>query len=148
MNGRTMPSSRSGNAALLLGRLCLSGVFILSAIDKFKPPEAELKQIGTMGLPLDPKLLSTMAGSCEVIGAASLVTGVYSRTSAILLAAFLGGVSMKMLNFWAAKGPPEAITAQREEFIGNVAVIGGLIYVATVGPGALALARSGSGRRY
>lgn len=125
--------------ALLVARLCLATVFVSSALDKFRPPAKELEQIGALGLPGSPKTLATLSGACEMIGAASLATGVFSRTSAVLLAGFLGGISMKELNFWAAKGPPEAIAGQRDAFVANVAIIGGLIYAATKGPGSLAL---------
>ena len=127
--------------ALLVGRVCLATVFVSSAIDKFRPPAEELQQIGQIGLPGSPKMLATAAGTCEMIGAASLATGAYSRTSAVLLAGFLGAVSLKELNFWSGKGPPEAIANQRNAFMANVAIVGGLIYAATKGPGGLAIAR-------
>ena len=116
-------------------------MFVSSGLDKLKPPEKELKQIGELGLPGSPQTLSTLAGSCELLGAASLATGLFSRTSAVMLAGFLAAVSMKELNFWAQKGPPEAIASQRDAFVANVAIIGGLIYAATKGPGRLALGR-------
>ena len=131
--------SAVSDAARVVGRLCLATVFVASALDKFNPPAKELEQIGALGLPGDPKTLSTLAGSCEMIGAVSLATGLFSRAGAVLLAGFLGAVSVKELNFWAGKGPPEAISGQRDAFFANVAVIGGLLYEAATGPGRLAL---------
>ena len=130
--------SRSSDVALLLGRVCLAAVFVASAIDKFKPPAKELEQIKALGLPGSPETLATLAGSCELIGAVSLVTGLFSRTSAVLLAGFLGAVSLKELNFWSGKGPPEALAGQKDAFFANVAIVGGLLYEATTGPGRFA----------
>ncbi len=135
---KTDEDTRS-DIALFVGRLCLATVFISSALDKFRPPAEELQQIGQIGLPGSPRTLATVAGACEVIGAASLITGIYSRTSSILLAGFLGAISFKELNFWSGKGPPEAIANQRNAFVANVAIVGGLIYAATEGPGGLAI---------
>ena len=66
----------------------------------------------------------------------------FSRTSAVLLSGFLTALSVKELNFWSGKGPPEAIAGQRDAFVANVAIVGGLIYAAVRGPGRLALGRS------
>ena len=127
------------DVALLIGRMCLATVFVSSAMDKFHPPAKELQQIDALKLPESPKTLATLAGTYEMIGAASLTTGLFSRTSAVLLAGFLGAISMAELNFWSSKAPPEAIAAQKDAFVANVAIIGGLIYAATEGPGRLAL---------
>ena len=138
-HGRRSPAA---DISLLLGRFCLATVFVASALDKFNPPAKELDQIKALDLPGDPKTLSTLAGSCEMIGAASLATGVFSRASAVLLAGFLGAVSFKELDFWSGKGTPEAIAGQRDAFFANVAIVGGLLYEAATGPGRLALRRS------
>ena len=142
-----MQSDREAGAytssiALLFGRLCLATVFVSSALDKFRPPAKELDQIKALKLPGSAKTLATIAGSCELIGAASLAIGVHSRACAVLLSGFLAAISLKELNFWSGKGPPEAIAGQRDAFVANVAIIGGLIYVATMGPGRLALDRA------
>ena len=131
------------SVALLFGRLCLATVFVSSALDKFRPPGKELEQIKALNLPGSPETLATLAGSCELIGAASLVTGVCSRASAVLLSGFLAAISMKELNFWSGKGSPEAIAGQRDAFVANVAIVGGLVYVATMGPGRLSLGNRG-----
>lgn len=138
--------SREANVALLVARLCLATVFVSSALDKFRPPPKELEQIGELHLPASPETLSTLAGTCEMIGAASLVTGVGIRASAVLLSGFLAAISFKELNFWAKKGPPEAIASQRDAFVANVAIVGGLIYAAIKGPGRLAFGRRRWGR--
>lgn len=139
---------REANGALLVARLCLATVFVSSALDKFRPPPKELEQIGELHLPASPETLSTLAGTCEMIGAASLVTGVGIRASSVLLSGFLAVISFKELNFWAGKGPPEAVASQRDAFVANVAIVGGLIYAAIRGPGRLALGGHRSRRHW
>ena len=143
MSANTNGRADAANLALLIGRICLATVFVSSALDKFHPPAKELKQIGDLDLPASPQVLATLAGSCEMIGAASLVAGVFSRTSAILLSGFLAAISVKELNFWSSDGPAEAVASQRDAFVANVAIIGGLLYAAAKGPGRLALGRPG-----
>lgn len=144
MINRQISHSPAGDTAQLFGRLCLATVFLSSAFGLVRPAAAELQQIEKLGLPGNAKLLAMLAGTCEVAGAASLVTGVYTRPSAVLLASFLGYISVKTLNFWSTEAAPEAIAAQRETFVGNVAIIGGLIYLATAGPGSFALGSTDS----
>jgi putative oxidoreductase len=42
------------------------------------------------------------------------------------------------VQFWSFKGPADARVMVRNLFVGNVAVVGGLLYVAAVGAGRLA----------
>ena len=62
-----------------------------------------------------------------------------ARVAAGALALFTAFVSLVFVRFWSFKGPPEMRTMMRNTFVGNVAITGGLIYLAVLGPGALAL---------
>ena len=80
-----------------------------------------------------------LTGVFEAAGGVALVLGVYARVAAGALALFTAFVSLVFVRFWSFKGPSEMRTIMRNTFVGNVAITGGLIYIAVLGPGALAL---------
>jgi putative oxidoreductase len=124
---------------LLVARLLLAMMFVVSAIDKFRLDRLEMEQIAALHLPA-PALLERFTGICELLGATALVLGVYARVAAVALALFVGFVSLFFTRFWSFEGAPDIRTGMRNTFLGNFGVIGGLIYVATPGPGGIALA--------
>ena len=97
-----------------------------------------MEQIATLHLPA-PALLERFTGICELLGATALVLGVYARAAAVASALFVGFVSLFFLRFWSFEGAPDVRTSIRNTFVGNFAVIGGLLYVATLGPGGIAV---------
>jgi putative oxidoreductase len=122
---------------LFFARLLLATMFVVSALDKFRLDPVEMRQISSLHLPA-PANLERLAGVCEMVGAAALVFGVYARIAAVALALFVTFVSLMFVQFWSFKGPDDARVMVRNLFVGNVAVIGGLFYVAAVGAGSLA----------
>lgn len=122
--------------ALFAARVAISVMFVASALDKFRLDPVELKQISSLHLPA-PATLERLTGLAEIIGAAALTLGPYARAAAIGLALFVAFVSIFFLRFWSFEGPDEARTGMRNAFLANVAVIGGLTYVAALGPGAM-----------
>jgi putative oxidoreductase len=81
-----------------------------------------------------------LTGVFEGVGGAALVFGVYARVAAGALALFTVFVSLVFVRFWSFRGPPEMHTMLKNTFVGNVAITGGLVYIAVLGPGGLALA--------
>jgi putative oxidoreductase len=73
-----------------------------------------------------------------MVGATALVLGVYARVAAVALALFVAFVSLMFVQVWSFKGPDDARVMVRNLFVGNLAAIGGLLYVAAVGAGSLA----------
>jgi putative oxidoreductase len=124
--------------ALLVARLMISAVFVASAIDKFRLIPAELEQIASLHLPA-PAIVARLTGIFEVLGVASLVLGFYTRTYALILAIFMAFVTLAFVKFWSFDGPLELKGMLRNIFFGNIAITGGLIYLAVQGPGRLAV---------
>jgi putative oxidoreductase len=125
------------DVTLLLARLLLAAMFVVSALDKFRLDPVEMGQISSLHLPA-PAALERVTGVCEMVGATGLFFGVYARIAAAALALFVVFVSFMFVQFWSFKGPADARVMVRNLFVGNVAVVGGLLYVATVGAGRLA----------
>jgi putative oxidoreductase len=125
------------NATLFFARLLLAVMFVVSALDKFRLDPVEMGQISSLHLPA-PATLERVTGVFEIVGATALILGVYARIAAVALALFVAFVSLMFVQFWSFRGPEDARVMVRNLFFGNVAVIGGLLYVAAVGAGGLA----------
>jgi putative oxidoreductase len=97
-----------------------------------------MQQVASLHLPVTAFFL-VVTGVFEGAGGVALVLGVYARVAAGALALFTAFVSFVFVRFWSFKGPPEIRTMIRNTFVGNVAITGGLIYLAVLGPGGLAL---------
>ncbi|CAN7591113.1 DoxX family protein [Variovorax paradoxus] len=122
---------------LFLARLLMSCVFLFSAIEKLRKEEEEIQAIVGLHLPY-PNFVAMLAGLCEIVGASMLVFGVGARLASVLLALFLVSVTIIFLQFW--KAPTRQVRfGQANAFFGNLGLVGGLTYVALIGPGPLAI---------
>jgi putative oxidoreductase len=129
----------SKDIVLLAARVLLATMFVASALDKFRLDPVDLRQIASLHLPA-PRMIERLTGVFETVGAAALVFGIYARVSAVALALFVAFVSLMFVRFWSFDGPPDVRAMLRNIFLANVAVIGGLLYVAAFGAGRLAFA--------
>ena len=123
---------------LLVARILMTAMFFTSAGDKFRFDATEVQQVASLHLPV-PALFLMLTGVFEAAGGVALVLGVYARVAAGALALFTTFVSLVFVRFWSFKGPPEIRTMMRNTFVGNVSITGGLLYLAVLGPGWLAL---------
>jgi putative oxidoreductase len=136
---RDVPSERPWSQAARygppLGRLLLAIIFLVSGVAKIADFGGSLQYMVQHGMPL-PQLLLIGAIIVEVAGGLSLLLGYQTRWGAVLLALFLIPVTLVFHAFWQYTGM-EA-TTQMANFLKNVAIMGGLVYVASFGPGAIA----------
>jgi putative oxidoreductase len=123
---------------LLIARILVAALFFTSARDKFRLDAAEVQQVASLHLPV-PAFFLVLTGVFEGAGGVALVLGVYARVAAAALALFTLFVSLVFVRFWSFKGPLEMRTMMKNTFVGNVAITGGLVYLAVLGPGGLAL---------
>jgi putative oxidoreductase len=122
----------------LVARTVLAAMFVVTALDKFRLDPVEKGQISSPHLPA-PSALERLTGICQVVGAAALFLGVFARIAAVELALFVAFISLAFVQFWSFKGPADARVMVRNLIFGNVATLGGLLYVAVAGAGRLAL---------
>jgi putative oxidoreductase len=122
--------------AFLLGRICLGLVFILAGSDKFAHPEATAAYMTAKGMTMVPFFMYG-AALVELIGGLSLILGFKARWGATLLTLFLIAVSVIIHNFWNEEGSAAAI--DKINFMKNVGIIGGLLYVIGCGAGSLSI---------
>lgn len=127
---------KPNSMGLLVGRVLLSAIFILSGINKIVDYEATARYMESAHLFLIPILL-VIAALIEFFGGLFLLIGYRTRYAALLLFLYLIPTTLLFHNFWGAEGASQQ--AQMIHFMKNLAIMGGLLYAASVGSGKLGL---------
>jgi len=113
------------------GRVLLGALFLVSGIQKLFVPAMIQGYIASVGLPF-PLLVYALTVAIEIGAGGLLLVGFRTRLMAWVLAAFTVAAA---LIFHRALGDPN----QFAHFAKNLAIAGGLLYVAAVGAGAFSL---------
>jgi putative oxidoreductase len=119
----------------LFGRVLLSAMFLLSGAGKPVGFYGTAGLIASVGLPV-PHLLALGAMAVDMIGGIMLLLGWKTRWAATALLIFTG-VTLLFHEFWSA--PPGQIQDQMIEFMKNITIMGGFLYVIAFGAGELSL---------
>ena len=120
------------SVVLLVARCCLAAIFVVSGIHKsvwYSKAVDEWKQACVPQFTLPLTILLHIAGSL------ALITGLYVSEVAITLAVFVLMATILVHNFWAMNGVEKLIHSRAA--LANLAVTGGLLLLAAVGPGEL-----------
>ena len=124
----------------LAGRVMMAALFIPSGFSKLAGFQGTVGYIASKGLPL-PQLGAVAAIGVELLVAAALLLGWRTRWAALILMLFTLAAAVLFHDYWAA--PPEQKMMQAINFWKNVAIAGGLLFVAAHGPGPYAVDREG-----
>ena len=132
---QAVQASTGARAAILLGRILFSAIFLMAGPSLFS--------IGTVayaaqaGVPF-AKFLVPAAGVLAIAGGLSVLLGYRARLGAWLLVAFLVPVTLYMHRFW---GLADAAAAQMQmvNFMKNASMLGAALVIANVGAGPLSL---------
>jgi len=124
----------------LAGRVMMAALFIPSGFSKLAGFQGTVGYIASKGLPL-PQLGAVAAIVVELLVAAALLLGWRTRWAALILALFTLAAAVLFHDYWAV--PPEQKMMQAINFWKNVAIAGGLLFVAAHGPGPYAVDREG-----
>jgi putative oxidoreductase len=116
---------RLDSMTALAGRLCLSAIFLISAVEKLMAPAAVVADIESVGLPF-AWLGFSVAVAIELLGGLALVTGYALRWGAGILAAFTVVAGLIFHSNFADQN-------QFVHFLKNVAITGGLLQVIALG---------------
>lgn len=115
-----------------LGRLLFVALFLPAGISKLFGFEGTVGYFGSLGIPMAPAaVLATIA--IEVLGSVALLIGYKTRYAAFTLAGFTFFASLAGHAFWSV--PAEQAFVQQLLFFKNIAVIGGLLVLASAGAG-------------
>ena len=126
----------TSDALSLIGRIFLAVVFLVSGFGKIGGFEGLVGAIASKGLPM-AQVFAVATIIIEVGAALMLVFGLKARWAAFLLAVFTAIVTFFFHNFWTV---PEAQKYMEQiNFMKNLALIGGLMFVMAFGPGRLSI---------
>ena len=116
----------------LIGRILISTIFILAGIMKVMNFSMELGYVSAAHLPF-PTFSLGCAATIEILGGLAILTGFHARVAAWIVFVFLIPTTLLFHNFWAMQGA--ARMDNQAHFLKNLAIMGGLLFVATFGAG-------------
>ncbi len=132
---------RVNDTFLLVGRLLMASLFLTAGIPKAIGGYAGFaKYLGGLGVPY-PDIVAVVAIAVEVLGPIALILGVFPRLTALVLIAFVVAATALAHRFW--EFPEAQQMANRNNFLKNIAIIGGLLFYYAAGAGAWALGGRG-----
>jgi putative oxidoreductase len=121
---------------LLIGRVLLGLLFLVAGIRKIMFYSGSAAYFTKLGFPA-PELMTVLAILIEVGGGALLILGWQTRRISWLLVLFVIIATAMAHRFWEFEAAQYG--AQLNNFLKNVAIIGGLLYVIVLGAGRLSL---------
>lgn len=118
----------------LIARLLMSAIFVQGALGKIMGWSGQASYMQSHQLPTQwiPAMLG-MALLIEAGGVLCLLVGWKARAAAFVMFLYLGMVSVLLHNFWALHGASAGGT--QTQFLKNVGIMGGLLMIASSGPG-------------
>jgi putative oxidoreductase len=123
---------------LLVGRVFLAYIFVLAGFHKIGGFSATAAYMASKGLPMSEVLLvATIV--IELIGGLMIALGWKARWAALAIFVFLIPTTLIFHAFWTVD--PEQVRSQMIQFNKNLAIMGGMLYVAVFGSGRYSLDR-------
>ena len=116
----------------LAGRILLGLIFVISGAAKIAGYSGTAGYMESHGLPLVQVLLP-LTILIELGGGLMLVLGWNARLAAAVLFLFIVPTTLVFHNFWAV--PADQMQNQLNNFLKNIAIMGGLLYVVVFGSG-------------
>jgi putative oxidoreductase len=124
------------SSTVLVGRILLGLIFILSGFGKIAGFDGTVGYIESAHLPF-PSLVAVLTIVVELGGGLALVTGFYTRQTALVLAVFTVLAGFIFHNFWDADAAQKM--AQQINFLKNLSIAGGMLVLAAFGPGTISV---------
>ena len=117
---------------LLAGRALISSVFLVAGVRKILVWSQQVAYFTKLGFPM-PEAFTVIAILIELGAGLALLAGWRTRWAAWLLALFVLIAAFMAHRFW--QFDPAQSANQMNHFLKNMAIIGGLFFVAVFGPG-------------
>jgi putative oxidoreductase len=121
---------------LLAGRILIAFVFLVSGIHKAIWYQKAIEEFTVDGVPLISMALPATI-LLHLGGAVCLILGVFTELAALLLAIHTAVATYMVHGFWRLEGIERLIRSR--VFSANLGVIGGLLYIAALGPGPMVI---------
>jgi putative oxidoreductase len=116
---------------LVLGRVLLSAIFILSGLNKLQHFSFMAGMMAEKGIPLASVAL-VISLFIEIGGGLMVLTGFKAKYAALVMALWLIPVTLVFHHFWGI--PAAQQQDQMTNFLKNVAIMGGLLVLASASP--------------
>jgi putative oxidoreductase len=130
-------SNGSGRSVVpLIGRILMSVIFLSSGFAKVAMFSTMTGYMVAKHVPL-PGVALAIAAAVEILGGLSVLLGFQARIVGWILFLYLIPTTVLFHNFWASSGA-EQMDAQIH-FFKNVAIMGGLLFLAAFGAGAYSI---------
>jgi len=129
-------ANSSAGAVPLLGRILVSVVFILGGVGKIAGFSMEEAMVAAKHLPM-PAVALGIALLIELVGGLAILLGLFTRLTAWILFLYLIPTTFLFHNFWALEGMDRI--DNMIHFEKNLAIMGGLLYLATFGAGGFSM---------
>jgi len=120
----------------LVGRLLLALIFVMAGWGKITGFAGTTAYMASKGMPM-VELLAVGAILVELGGGILLIIGWQARWAALALFLFVIPTTLIFHNFWAVSGPQQQV--EMIQFMKNLCIMGGMLYVAAWGAGPLSL---------
>jgi putative oxidoreductase len=124
------------NTVLLVARVLIAVIFLWAGGRKvlnWSGTEEYMKAKQTKWI----SILLPIAVSLQILGALSLILGVYARIGALLLILFIIPATIQMHDFWNLTGKERIM--EKAHFLKDLAIVGGLLLVMLYGAGQYSL---------
>jgi len=128
VNHHLGPNKTSTFLMEILSRVFIASLFLMAGTRKLMDWGTTLSYFAKLGLPA-PEILLPLIVALEIVGAVLLVIGWRLPVVAIALAAFTVSAALAAHAFWRAD--PTQFGGQINNFFKNVAIVGGLVHVAS-----------------
>ena len=124
----------------LAGRILIGLIFLVAGVRKVMGFAATVAYLSKLGFPA-PEVMAVIALIIEIGGSLLLIVGWRTRWAAWLLVLFVVVAAFAAHRFWEITDAGQYFN-QMNHFLKNVAIVGGLLYVATFGPGSASVDKS------
>jgi putative oxidoreductase len=132
-------AASSTDVLLLVGRVLLGWLFLGSGWSKLYGGIAGFAgYLKALQVPA-PEFFAWIGAGVEFLIGVSLILGVATRYGALLCALFVIVATALAHRYW--EYPPAQVTAQYNNFIKNLAIIGGALFLFVTGPGRFSVDR-------
>lgn len=120
----------------LVGRVLLALIFIIAGFGKITGFEGTVGYIQSVGLPV-PQVAAVVAIIVELGGGIMLAIGWKARWAAAALFIFTLAAGVIFHAFWSS--PADQAMMQQIQFMKNLAIMGGMLYIVVYGSGPLSV---------